>query len=129
LTIGNPLDEDQVRTVLSLRPLAEPPLVCRGQVRLADEVLAGAAAIIACASSKPIEGISSGTSGRSSPTSPTAAWARSPPVSTMPASTSRTRAMTSWWSSMNPSSTSSDTYSARWRTVSCGSARKTGPTS
>ena len=30
---------------------------------------------------------------------------------------------------MNPSSASSETYSARWRTVSCGSARNTGPTS
>ena len=42
---------------------------------------------------------------------------------------SRSTAMTVKWSSMKPSSTSSDTYSARWRTVSCGSARNTGPIS
>ena len=34
--------------------------------------------------------------------------------------------MTSWWSRMKPISTSSETYSVRWRAVSCGSARKTG---
>ena len=36
-------------------------------------------------------------------------------------------AITSVWSSMKPNSASSETYSLRWRGVSCGSARKTGP--
>ena len=50
-------------------------------------------------------------------------------AASMPASTSRSTAITSRWSAMKPSSTSSEVYSARWRTVSCGSARNTGPTS
>ena len=37
--------------------------------------------------------------------------------------------MTSRSSSMKPISASSETYSLRWRGVSCGSARKTGPVS
>ena len=50
-------------------------------------------------------------------------------AASMPAITSRSTAITSRWSLMKPNSTSSDVYWARWRTVSCGSARKTGPTS
>ena len=37
--------------------------------------------------------------------------------------------MTVVWSLMNPISKSSEAYWFRWRGVSCGSARKTGPTS
>ena len=47
----------------------------------------------------------------------------------IPASACRSTASTSRWPAMKPSSASSDTYSARCRAVSCGSARNTGPVS
>jgi nondiscriminating aspartyl-tRNA synthetase len=50
-------------------------------------------------------------------------------ASTMPATVSRSTWITSRWSSMKPSSTSRLRNCATWRTVSCGSARNTGPTS
>ena len=71
-------------------------------------------------------GISSGTTGSRAPAR---SAVEDSTTQTIPASTSRSTASTSRWSSMKPSSTSSERYSARWRTVSCGSARNTGPTS
>jgi len=85
--------------------------------------------ISSIAAMKSTDGISSGTSGRSISSSCTASGAWSRTDAAMPATTSRSKAMTSRKCPMNPSSTSMLTYSARWRVVSWGSARKTGPTS
>lgn len=91
--------------MLPKRPFPESALVGRGEIESSTPV-----------SSKWIHGISAGTC-----TPPTA--------SAMPATASRANRITVKWSWTKPTSASSETYSARCRAVSCGSARKTGPIS
>ena len=102
----------------------------RGRVRRRRPSRPSRFSMSSCAATKSMCGISAGTLGQREVEQRRArASPRSCIRPTMPASTSRSTAMTVKWSSMKPSSTSSDTYSARWRTVSCGSARNTGPIS
>ena len=59
--------------MLGLRPLAQPALVLRREVRLAAQSTPCSARIISCASEKWICGIAAGTSGSRAPSSASSA--------------------------------------------------------